>query len=157
MQISFELFLAAKVPVHSNFHLDRWFCYSDVIHDKAVLQFLVYGWPINFSGSTLPISTTRNHPSAQNNIDHLRKYIQTELSSNSIVGPFPANHFDTACVISPLLCVPKRDCTTPRVVHDLSFPESNSVNAGIPKDTYLNEPFKLRLPGVDRLISFILE
>lgn len=79
-----------------------------------------------------------------------------ELASAAIVGPFSSNPFNTACVISPLLCVPKRDSLTPRVVHDLSFPEGFSVNNFIPKEQYLGEEYHLRLPGVDRLIEFIL-
>ena len=42
-----------------------------------------------------------------------------------------------------------------RVVHDLSFPESNSVNDGISTDHYLKQFFKLRLPGINRLVEFI--
>lgn len=30
-----------------------------------------------------------------------------------------------------------------------------SVNDGIAKDSFLNEPFRLRLPGIDRLVEFI--
>ena len=63
----------------------------------------------------------------------------------SVCGPFLSNLFDTDCVISPLLCVPKRDSDELRVVHDLSFA----------KDSYLNEPFRLRLPGIDRLVEFV--
>ena len=44
-----------------------------------------------------------------------------------------------------------------RVVMDLSFPPSCSVNNGIPQDTYLGEYYKLRLPGIDRLVEFIIE
>ena len=39
---------------------------------------------------------------------------------------------------------------------DLSFPQGSSVNHGIPPDTYLGDQFKLRLPGIDRLVEFIL-
>ena len=39
---------------------------------------------------------------------------------------------------------------------DLSFPQGCSVNDGIPSDTYLGDQFKLRLPGIDRLVEFIL-
>ena len=53
------------------------------------------------------------------------------------------------------MCVPKRDSADFRIIHDLSFPEYGSVNSGIPKDSYLSEDFKLRLPCVDRLVSFI--
>ena len=73
----------------------------------------------------------------------------------SVCGPFLSNLFDTDCVISPLLCVPKRDSDELRVVHDLSFAEGFSVNDGIAKDSYLNEPFRLRLPGIDRLVEFV--
>ena len=40
---------------------------------------------------------------------------------------------------------------------DLSFPPHASVNIGIPDSSYLNEPYKLRLPGIDRLCEFILQ
>lgn len=70
-------------------------------------------------------------------------------------GPFTSNPFDTDCVISPLLCVLKRDSDELSVVHDLSFYEGFSVNDGIAKDSYLNEPFRLRLPGIDCLVDFV--
>ena len=54
------------------------------------------------------------------------------------------------------MCVPKRDSSDYRIIHDLSFPEYSSVNSGIPKDSYLSEDLKFRLPGLERLISFIL-
>ena len=38
---------------------------------------------------------------------------------------------------------------------DLSFPQKPSVNDGIPSVTYLGDQFKLRLPGIDRLVEFI--
>lgn len=42
-----------------------------------------------------------------------------------------------------------------RVLMDLSFPPGQSVNSGIPSDTYLGEPFTLRLPGIDALLALI--
>lgn len=104
---------------------------------------------------SLPSSTLSNHPSAAHNSVFLRSYIHKELVNRSICGPFTSNPFDTYCVISPLLCFPKRDSDELRVVHDLSFPEGFSVNEGIAKDSYLNEPFRLRLPGIDRLVKFV--
>ena len=78
-----------------------------------------------------------NHPSAAKNSVFLRSYVHEELVHRSICGPFTSNPFDTDCVISPLLCVPKRDSDELRVVHDLSFPEGFSVNNGIAKDSYM--------------------
>ena len=45
----------------------------------------------------------------------------------------------------------------PRVVIDLNHPQGISVNSGIPKDTYLNEPFSLRLTGTGALQIIISE
>ena len=53
------------------------------------------------------------------------------------------------------MCVPKRGTDDLRIVHDLSFPEGFSVNDGISKDHFLDQFFKLRLPGIDRLVEFI--
>lgn len=39
---------------------------------------------------------------------------------------------------------------------DLRFPQGSSVNDGILPDTYLGDQFKLHLPGIDRLVEFIL-
>ena len=41
------------------------------------------------------------------------------------------------------------------MVHNLSFPSRQSVNDGIKPDTYSDAPFKLHLPGLDKLVEFI--
>lgn len=41
------------------------------------------------------------------------------------------------------------------MVHNLSFPPRQSVNDGIKPDTYLDAPFKLHLPGLDKLVEFV--
>ena len=85
----------------------------------------------------------------------LNTYISKELSYQSVCGRYQCNPFSTDCVISPLQCVPKHDSTKPRIVHDLSFPPDASMNSCNPSDTFLNEPYKLILPGIDRLIEFV--
>ena len=55
-----------------------------------------------------------------------------------------------------LLCVSRKD-SPQSFVHDLSFPESKSVNDAILNDSYLSVDHKLRLTGIDRLVSFILK
>ena len=37
------------------------------------------------------------------------------------------------------MCVPKRESTDFRIIHDLSFSEYSSVNSGIPTNFYLSE------------------
>ena len=38
---------------------------------------------------------------------------------------------------------------------DLSFPLGTSVNDGIPKYTFLDDPFQLHLPGIDSFVALI--
>ncbi|XP_068753186.1 uncharacterized protein [Montipora capricornis] len=147
-------FSGARIPIQSNFNSAQFGFYVEHYQHGIIVDFLRYGWPINYVGS-LPSSTLSNHPSAAKNSVFLRSYVHKELVHRSICGPFTSNPFDTNCVISPLLCVPKRDSDELRVVHDLSFPEGFSVNDGIAKNSYLNEPFRLRLPGIDRLVEFV--
>ena len=71
------------------------------------------------------------------------------------LGPFKANPFHCSLMISPLLTVPKKNSTSHQIVMDLSFPVGCSVNDGIPKDTFLGEPFQLCLPGVEALATLI--
>jgi len=121
-----------------------------------VVEFLKYGWPINYSASQSPHSTMCNHPSALAFPDHVRHYIQTKLSFGAIAGPFSTNPLHKPLVCSPLQTVPKRGSSKRRVVLDLSFPPTFSVNSGIPLYTYLDSPFKLQLPGIKRLCELIL-
>ena len=121
------------------------------------MAFLEYGWPINFSSAKLPKSTFKNHSSALKRPDIIDDYIKTEMQNAAIIGPFESNPFSSDCVVSPLQVVIKDSTSKPRIVHDLSFPERFSVNDGISNDTFLNDSFELRLPGVDRLIEFIRE
>ena len=137
--------------------MPAWESYLKAYDDKIVVDFLQFCWPINCDTTVLPKSTFKNHGSAAgaNGQLILRTYICKELSYHSVCGPYHCNPFNTDCVISPLQCVPKRDSPAPRIVHDLSFPPDASVNSCIPSDSFLNEPYKLQLPGIDRLVSFV--
>ena len=148
-------FLGAKRAVHSRFNVDVWAHYLEHYQDRVIIDFLRYGWPINYQSDILASSSFRNHPSADNNSTYLSTYIAKELSYQSVFGPFCCNPFNTDCVISPLLCVPKRGPVELHVIHDLSFPEGSSVNDGISSDHYLEQFFKLRLPGIDLLVGFV--
>ena len=126
-------------------------------HDPNIVKFLRYGWPINYTADTLPEASSSNHSSAVFFSEHVDYYIATELDHGAIAGPFLHNPLPRPLITSPLQTVPKRGSTKRRVVMDLSFPASHSVNSGIPDNSYLNEHYKLRLPRIDRLCQFILQ
>ena len=85
-----------------------------------MVDFLRYGWPINYTATTRPVSS-HNHPSAPNFDSRVQAYLDTELPYNAIAGPFHHPPFDDDFVCSPLQTVPKRGFSTRRVVMDLSF------------------------------------
>lgn len=118
----------------------------------SFIDFLRYGWLINYQSDILASSSFRHHPSAVKNSEYLSTYIAKELSHQSALGPFRCNPFNTDGVISALLCVLKRDSVELR---DHSFPEGSSVNDGISSDQFLEQFFKLRLPGIDCLVEFV--
>ena len=87
----------------------------------------------------------------------MQHYVNTELRYHAIAGPFRNNPFPQPLICCSLQTVPKRGSSKRRVVMDSSFPPHASVNIGIPDSSYLNEPYKLRLPGIDRLCELILQ
>ena len=120
------------------------------------MSFLEYGWPINFSSAVLPKSTFQNHSSSLKRPDIIDDHIKTELQNAAIIGPFQSNPFSSECVVSPLQVVIKDSTSKPRIVHDLSFLKDFLLMT-VFQTILLNDSFKLRLPGVDRLIEFIRE
>lgn len=82
--------------------------------------------------NTPSIHPPHNHKSAQNHPEVIQDYIKAGLDSHRIAGPFPyppLPQFKT----SPLGVVPKSEPNKFRIIHDLSFPNEDSVNSNIPK------------------------
>ena len=67
-------------------------------------------------------------------------YLDKECNLRTMCGPFASNP-----LITPLITLPLQitySCTgKPRAVVDLSAPHNSLVNSGIPRHTYLQEPF----------------
>ena len=103
--------------------------------DDAERRFLTSGFQKGFSiPATLandpPKKDYQNHASAYAQSAFVNAYIQHEIQSHRIAGPFvtpPLPHF----IMSPLGVVPKKDPGQFRIIHDLSFPRNSSVNSTI--------------------------
>ena len=146
----------AKIPVSSQLNISVWRHYLTDYVDHVVVAFLQFGWPINYTSSVLPQPTHTNHQSALAYPEDAQHYLSTELSFGALAGPFKENPLPDDLITSPLQTVYKRGSTKHRVVMDLSFPHTASVNSGIQKTLYLENAFQLRLPGIDRLREFII-
>ena len=99
-------------------------------YDQAEVNFLVdgfiNGFKINYSGTPYLLST-HNHPSALDHKDIVEQKLSKEISLGRIAGPFissPFTHYQS----SPLRVVTKKEPNTFRLIHDLSYPQGNSVN-----------------------------
>ena len=123
----------ARVPVYSQLNVPVWRVYLTGYEDRNVADFLEFGWPINYAASVMPTPTRKNHQSTLAYPDHVEHYLHTELTFGAIAGPFSCNPLHQDLVTSLLQTVHKRGSTKRRVVMDLSFPCSASVNDGIPK------------------------
>ena len=144
-----------KVPIPSRLHLDTWHHLLSDFSDNVICEFLELGWPINYTSSTPPTLVSHNHPSACNHPDDVHQFIAKEVQLQATIGPFSVTPFSCNFMTSPLLTVPKKDFTSHCIVMDLSFPLGTSVNDGIPKRHFLDDPFQLHLPGIDFFVALI--
>lgn len=105
-------------------------------YEEEKLRVLQEGFSYGFHlGCTdLPRSkVSRNHKSAIEHPSVIQDFIAQGRELGRIAGPFPSPPF-THFVSSPLGVVPKSEPGKFRVIHDLSFPKSNSVNSMIPDE-----------------------
>ena len=132
--------------------------HKELLHyeDKELIEFLKFGWPVNFEGIVTDITkSSKNHSSATNYPSHIETFLRKAEYSKSVIGPFSENPFSSGFMSSPLASVEKSNSEDRRIILDMSYPEGKSVNDGIPKKEYLGESYMLRLPGVDDIVAMI--
>ena len=108
--------------------------YPDQEFPETLVGITKYGARVGFTGSAK--RTLRpNHPSIHNHMDVIDKYIDKEISAGrvrEITGNLPPSFF-----CSPLGLTPKKrdgEQTGWRMIFDLSCPQGQSVNDGIPRE-----------------------
>lgn len=138
-----------RIPVPSKLNIPIWQAYLEHYSDSVVADFLVFGWPFNCHSVVSLASQPPNHTSATRFPDVIESFLATELGYTETAGPFTRNPFPAPIRTSPLQTVPN-DGSKRRVVLDLSFPP------GIPKDSYLDQPFHLSLPRSSDFSDLIL-
>lgn len=139
----------AKIPVHTSLNIGAWHTWLRDYHDSPIIEFSRYGWPIDYTGDTLPESSLFNHPSAITFPDHVDHVISIELAHGTLARPYVHNPLHQLLICSPLQTVLKWGSSKCRVVMDLSFPPDHiSVYSGIPDNSYLDDTYKLCLPSI---------
>lgn len=121
-------------------------------YDDNLRKYLIKGFTSGFSlgcTTTPPASLSKNHSSAINHPQIIQAHIQNSLKLDRISGPFPNPPFDPF-VSSPLGVIPKSEPGKFRIIHDLSYPKSNSVNTHIPK-----ENSEVHYDSIDWIINLV--
>ena len=148
----------SRVPIPSRLHFNAWSHLLSDFSDNVICEFcefLEFLEPINYTSPTPSTPVSHNHPSACNHPVDVHQFIAKEVQLQATAGPFSVTPFSCNFMTSPLLTVPKKDFTSHHIVMDLSFPLGSSVNDGIPKDTFLDDPFQLHLPSIHTLVALI--
>ena len=90
-----------------------------------------------------------NWPSAVQLAPQVTEVIMSDLRAGKLLGPFEHPPF-THYIVSPLGAFLKRDRIKIRLIHDLSYPKSLSVNVSIDPDEY-----SLQYSTIDHAVSAI--
>ena len=107
---------------------------SGVSNQRRRLKFRLNGFPIHYDGPGNAMMAP-NLLSAHQHPEVVDQYIEKELSSGRLAGPFPSSPFPYFRV-SPLGVVPKKSPGEFRLIQHLSYPSGASVNDYIPPRTY---------------------
>ena len=146
----------ARVRVPSGLCVEAWDKYLEGYHDRNLVDFLAFGWPVNCDLSATLIPTFRNHPSALQYPGDIEFYVNTERGFGALGGPYVSSPF-TYFQTSPLMTKPKKDATHRRVIMDLSWPPMYSVNDAIRGKEYVDGDMAITLPTIEYMEGRILE
>ena len=111
-----------------------------------------YGFRVGFSRGVVHLrSCARNHPSATESREVVTEHIRTECRAGRMVGPLsPAGL--RGVHMSPAGRIPKSEPNQWRLIVDLSYPRSHSINDGI-----LSELASVSYASVDDAVQLILQ
>ena len=134
-----------------NLNVPAWRKYLCNYFHQQLVDLIEYGFPLDFDRTRKLESTLQSHASAKNYPTHVDKYLQEELSHNTILGPLDCKPFDIH--ISPLMTRDKSISDCRHTIFDLSFPKGYSVNDGVLTDSYLGTKFQMHYPTVDTIVN----
>ena len=141
-------YLGAKIPIPSGLNIPAWRKLLTGYHDRHMVDFLEYGWPVDYTADTPPNPTNGNHQEDPTNTVFIESYVETEMRHGALLGPFTNPPFTPWSQTSPMMTRPKKDSAERRVIVDLSWPRQHSVNSGIRRGFYQGRPRAYTLPNV---------
>ena len=149
-------FAGARRQVPSALHIEKWREQLAGYSDRGLVDFLAFGWPVNFDRQFPLVATHHNHPSADQHPKDVDHYIETEMKHGALAGPFTAPPVEHTH-LSPLMTRMKRDSPFRRVIMDLSWPHGAAVNDGVDQKCYIDGPATITLPTADYMADRVLQ
>ena len=150
-------YLAARIPISSGLNIQAWREELTDYIDGQLVDFLEFGWPLDYTAPLPPLPTGDNHESNPDFQCHIDKFFDTELKHGAMLGPFKQLPFTPWTQLSPIMTRPKKSSVNRRIVIDLSYPTSRSVNSGITKGWYQGSPFSFSLPTIADLVKQVVK
>ena len=148
-------YLSARIRVPSGLNCDAWDSLLYAYRDAEIADYLRFGWPGGYTAPVPPTSSDKNHPSAELYPTHVGKFLQKEVDMGAMLGPFSSPPFSPWSQVSPLMTVEKKDSDSRRVIIDLSFPEGEGVNSGVPKNFFQGSSRQYSLPTINDLATLV--
>ena len=145
------------IQVNHNLNFDLLDGLLSEYHDKQILEFLKYGWPIERDMDIALEMSSINHKGATEFQEDIDLYIKREVELGATIGSFDAIPFRGPVAISPLSSRPKKGVGDRKVIMDCSRPIGSSLNDVISKDTYLGNRCDLRYPTIDKVARKIFD
>ena len=145
---------AVRIPLPSAFDLEYLEQQMIDYHDKVVLNYIKFGFPLGIARRFHIVSdATENHASAKAYSDEVSSFISDEMAFDALLGHFKRKPHPLF-TWSPLMTRPKG--SGHRIILHLSYGEG-LANKATDKDAFDGRPFKLKLPSLDELLPILEE
>ena len=125
----------ARLAVYSNLNIPAWGRLLVNSPNTRLLDYLKFGFPLSIlNHESLDNRDIVNHFSALQHPKAVTDYLHKEVNLGAILGPFDAIPYHKFHC-SPLLTRPK-DLDKRRVILNLSYPNTNSVNDKVTRNLF---------------------
>ena len=90
-----------RLPVSSSLNIPEWRHRLHNYPDQHLCDFLEFGWPVGYTSSSAPVSSSRNHGSATAQPSIVQSFLVKECALGATCGPFKANPLTTDLTVPP--------------------------------------------------------
>ena len=116
----------ARIPIQSNWNLRLLSKIVTSTENREVVTFLICGWQLSHTDTSLVTITMDNHTSAKEFHTHVERYIKKELKHNTLLGPIVTPPFTDRIAISPMSTREKKEPGWRRILVDMSWPRNGA-------------------------------